>query len=180
MRTIDLVACVGGGIVLLTYLLLMCYMRNAAHDKVDLIVGAFKHCLNCWTVFCFITAACSVVLYIETSKEPNNASVEALVVFLCSTAFVSPLILLDVELRSCCTISFLGICMLATPCAWLVFFATGPSPSFMSCILFIWSFAHHVLFDSWIWFATYLDNRAVLRIPTKQRHDSTYCDRSAA
>ena len=164
MNSLDFVACVGGGIVLLTYALLMCYLQKAEEKKKDLIIGPFKHWLGCWTVLCFISAGCSVALYLEISKDPNEAVAATLGAFLSSAALWAPLTILDVERRSTCSILFLGLSMLATPCAWLVFFATGPAPTFLSCILFTWTFAHHLLFDSWIWFAIYLDRRSC-RLP---------------
>ena len=162
MQMLDIVACVGGSFVLFTYLILMCYLYIIREDqrKMDLILGPFKTWMCCWTVLCFITTSASVLLFLEVSKDPKVSAVGALVAFLCSATCVSPLIILDVKYHNVCTISLLGICMVATPCAWLVFFASGPVPTAFTSVLFIWSFVHHALFDSSLWFAYYLDTRS--------------------
>ena len=57
MLTLDVVACVGGSVVLLTYAALMCYLRGLDDAKKKLIVGPFQHFLHLWTVLCFLSAA---------------------------------------------------------------------------------------------------------------------------
>ena len=167
MWSLDVVAGVGGSVVLLTYAVLMCYLRGLDDAKNKLIVGPFQHFLHCWTVLCFLSAAASVALYIEISQAPHPATVWSLGVFLLSAASWVPLTILDVEVRSAGTVCLIGICMLVTSCAWLFLLTTGPSPNFVSCALFAWTFSHHVVFDSWLWYAIYLDNRSgrVGRLP---------------
>jgi len=171
MEKLDIVACIGGGFVLFTYLILMCYFYTIREDqnKTDLILGPFKTWMRCWTVLCTITAAVSVLLFLEVSKEPKVGAVGALAAFLCSAICFSPLVILDVKYRNACSLFLLAMCMITTPCAWLAFFASGPTPNAFTCALFLWSFAHHALFDSWLWFAVYLDNRSCTTTRTPSR-----------
>ena len=158
MITIDVVACTGGSLVLFTYALLAYYLFAASESNSNLLMAPFKNCMCVWTVLCFFSAAASVILFL-TVREYEGVSVDALAIFLFSAASWAPLAVLDVKYRKPCTLSLLGLCMLATPCAWVVFFVSGPPVTFINFVLFMWSFTHHAIFDSWIWFALYIEQR---------------------
>jgi hypothetical protein len=152
----------GGAIVLCTYVALWFYLkhpRRTPYTK-SMIIGPLKYALAWWVVFSLGTAALSVWLAVELTDQ-GSASDAAFFVFLTSMALWAPLVVLDAHMDydNDCILAALWVCMVATPCAWLVFFIDGPSPSAAALTAFAWTFSHHALVDSWWWFEHYLCKR---------------------
>jgi len=160
MITIDIVACGGGAFYLFAHALLACYLCTAHEKNKNLVTGPFESWICCWTVLCFFSAVASVALFLEV-REYEGASVHALGIFLGSASFWPALTILDIKYRNACTLSLLGLCMLATPCAWVAFFISGPTMTLLNLLMFMWTVTHHAIFDSCIWFAIYVEQRVL-------------------